>query len=414
MNTDMNRERQEEICREFLKETMEYNDLPGLAVGVLRDGEAWTGASGVRDVMTKDPLQAEDVFHCASVSKIFTAMSVMMLADRGILSLDDRLLDHLPGFVPADEGWREVRIRQMLSHTSGIGDVEDYHWEEARTGENALRDFVRSDGVRSMPLLWAPGEGGFSYSNIAYEILGHLVSLKSPAVTGGEELSYEDFVERFLMKPAGMTDSTMKTFARFGVAEDEKCPLLTDAIRRNNEAYADAKARAGEAGISGGTLSWKPMALPHEKAEDRSIVPVKYYPYTRSHGPSSTLTSTVSDLLKWAKALMEDMGEDGAAGFSSETGEGSGKKMFLSPELWTEALREHAHVPNNGERMGLGFFMREQCGARLFGHEGTDDGFRASFWICPEHRAATVVLSNLSKAPVKKINKKLFSRLMGE
>lgn len=414
MDKNMNRERWEEICRAFLKETMEYNDLPGLAVGVLRDGEVWTGASGVRDVTTKDPLRSEDIFHCASVSKIFTAMSVLMLADRGILSPDDRLLDHLPGFVPADDRWREVRIRQMLSHTSGIGDVEDYHWEEAKTGRNALRDFVWSGEVRDLPLLWAPGEGGFSYSNIAYEILGHLLSLKSPAVTGGEELSYEDFVKSFLMRPAGMTDSTMKTFARFGVAEDEECPLLTDAIRRNNEAYADAKARAGEGSIPEEDSSWKPMALPHEKAEDRSIVPVKYYPYTRSHGPSSTLTSTVSDLLKWAKVLMADMGEDDGADPSVGSGEGSGEKPLLSARLWSEALGEHAQVPNNGERMGLGFFMREQCGARLYGHEGTDDGFRASFWICPEHRMATVVLSNLSKAPVKKINKKLFSRLMGE
>ena len=70
--------------------------------------------------------------------------------------------------------------------------------------------------------------------------------------------------------------------------------------------------------------------------------------------------------------------------------------------------------------MGLGWFMREQTVTsddgisrtyRLCGHEGTDDGFRASFWICPELDMVTVVLSNLSGAPVKRINKKLFDRI---
>ena len=68
----------------------------------------------------------------------------------------------------------------------------------------------------------------------------------------------------------------------------------------------------------------------------------------------------------------------------------------------------------------IGWFMREQTVTsddgtfrtyHLCGHEGTDDGFRASFWICPELDMVTVVLSNLSGAPVKRISKKLFDRI---
>ena len=66
--------------------------------------------------------------------------------------------------------------------------------------------------------------------------------------------------------------------------------------------------------------------------------------------------------------------------------------------------------------MGIGWFMREQTvdgkTYKLLGHEGTDDGFRASFWICPELGLVTVVLSNLSGAPVKRINKKLFAAIV--
>ena len=69
-------------------------------------------------------------------------------------------------------------------------------------------------------------------------------------------------------------------------------------------------------------------------------------------------------------------------------------------------------VPNNGEYIGLGWFIREQCGYRLYGHEGTDDGFRASFWICPDLDAQICVMSNLSEAPVKRINRQIFDMLI--
>ena len=129
---------------------------------------------------------------------------------------------------------------------------------------------------------------------------------------------------------------------------------------------------------------------------------VEHYPYTRSHGPSSTLTSTLEDLLIW--------GDVHIAGFRKANNVPA--NVLLSAEAYTHIGYEYATVPNNGEKMGLGWFMREQEGFRLYGHEGTDDGFRASFWICPELEIVTVVLSNLSGAPAKKISKELFGALV--
>ncbi len=361
-----------QICESFLDETMEYNDLPGIVIGVQAAGEIFTGARGVRDVTTGDPLQADDVFHCASVSKLFTSAAILQLVEAGELNLDDRLCEILPELSIADKRWENIRLYQMLSHTSGLGDVDDYHWEQALTSDRALSDYVHSEELAALPLLWDPGKGGFRYSNVAYEILGHIVAVKSG-------MSYEEYVRRQLMEPAEMRDSTMLTFERIGAKAGEACPLITEEIRRRNGAGQD---------------SWHPMALPHEKAEDRSIVPVKYYPYTRAHGPSSTLTSTASDLLKWARIHMEG-------------------KVLPSPVSSPQIRHEYAEVPNNREKMGLGWFMRRQEGLQLFGHEGTDDGFRASLWICPERQTAIAVLSNLSGAPVKKLNKKLFTLLEG-
>lgn len=388
-----------QIINTFIDEAMELNDLPGLVIGVSLAGEKYTCARGVRDKVTGDPLQADDVFHCASVSKLFTSSAILKLVASGVLGLEDRLCDILPELFEgdsciADRRYREARLWQMLSHTAGIGDVDDYHWEQALTSDTALSEYVYSREVTELPLLWAPGEGGFRYSNVAYEILGHIVSVKSAEFTGGRHLSYEAFVKEFLMGPAGMQDSTMLTFERIGAKAGQPCPLITEEIRRRNAAEDGAAA--------GQPAGWHPMALPHEKAEDRSIVPVKFYPYTRSHGPSSTLTSTAADLLRWGEANMPGFAREGAA------------DAVLPAGIYQHIRQEYAEVPNNREKMGLGWFMRRQLGYQLYGHEGTDDGFRASLWICPEKKLAIAVLSNLSGAPVKRLNKKLFERICSE
>ncbi|MBE6028964.1 MAG: beta-lactamase family protein [Clostridiales bacterium] len=361
----MNKERLSNNCNAFLDEVMNLNDLPGLAIGVSVGGADFIGVRGYRDYSERVPLQKDDVFHCASVSKLFTSSAIMKLAEAGALHLEDRLCELLPELHIADKRFEDIRLWNMLTHTSGLGDVSDYHWYDRETDADSLRRYVyESEEVLNQPMLWAPQESPaeensrFRYSNIAYEILGQIVaecSGRMPDAKGS--LSYENFVGRYLLMPAGMEDSTMKTFER----------------NLNN------------------------VAQPYEKKPDRSIGPVEYYPYTRQHAPSSTLTSTAGDLLRWGRAHLTSARGDGP---------------LLKPGTYQTIWCDYATVPNNGEKMGIGWFMREQEVAgksyQLYGHEGTDDGFRASFWMCSALDMVTVVLSNLSGAPVKRINKKLF------
>ena len=372
----------------FMDETMESNDLPGLAVGVSvgLDGTLpeglfeFTGARGYRDFEARTPLQPDDIFHCASVSKLFTSSAIMKLVEAGVLGLYDRLCNVLPDFRfegPGEDGnigdWRfdEIRLWNMLTHTSGLGDCFDYEWADAETDEESLAHYVyESDDCIRQPMLWCPQTGPefyglsdeekslFRYSNVAYEILGQIIAEYSDRMPGASgPLSYEDFVAKYLLEPAGMSNSTMKTFERDG----------------------------------------SDMACPHAKADDRSIRRLETYPYTRKHAPSSTLTSNASDLLKWGRAHMKSASERSV--------------LLLQKETYDSVWRDYATVPNNGEKMGLGWFMRKQQGFALYGHEGTDDGFRASFWMCPELEMVTVVLANLSNAPVKMINKRLFENM---
>lgn len=135
--------------RQFLDRTMELNDLPGIVIGLSLRGERWIGAAGYRDMERKEPIRPGDIFNCASVSKLLTSTAVLKLIDAGALGYDDRLCDVLPDLKFADERAKEIRIWQMLSHTSGIGDIEDYRWEEALTSNQALRDYIYSEEVVS-------------------------------------------------------------------------------------------------------------------------------------------------------------------------------------------------------------------------------------------------------------------------
>lgn len=348
---------------QYIEEALFYHDLPGLSVSVEAGEKAPGGiaglnykrAAGVKDITTGEKLMPEHIFHMASVSKTFTSSGILMLYEAGKLDLEDKAAELLPYVHIDDKRWDEVRVHHMLAHTSGLTDVQDYHWDKPRTDEEALKDYAVSSEVKDSHLLWSPYENKFCYSNMAYELLGLIIA----EVSG---MSYEAFMKEKLLKPLGMDDSTFLTFERTG----------------GSLALEDL-SRAG-------------MAMPHKKDEERHIIRQEYYPYNRQHGPSSTLTSNVLDLAKWARAHLD-------------------KKLFSS-ELYEQIWTKRATVPNNGEGMGLCWFMREQKGYQILGHEGTDDGFRASFWICPQLDAHVAVASNISRGAVKKINKKLFELLI--
>ena len=348
-----------QICDGFMDKVMDLYDVPGVSVGVMIGDRIYTGVRGFRNYITKDPLEKKDVFHCASVSKMFTGTSIMKLVDEKKLSLDDKLVDVLPFLHMEDERSKDVKIYQLLSHISGMHDVpvEDWEWKwgDKVVDPDALRNYAFHDEVCKRRMLWEPESNGFMYSSIAYELLGIVIQ----EVSG---MPFEQFVKENCFKPSGMDNTTVLTIERTG-----------GSLELN---YID-------------TLD---MAMPHERDKEKNIIMAKYYPFSRQHMPSSTLTTTAEDLLKWGRFNLD-------------------RKMF-SGETYEKMWSAYATVPNNGEKMGLGWFMREQEGCRLMGHEGTDIGFRASFWMCPEHDMAISVLSNVSAAPVKRISKTLFAELI--
>lgn len=101
--------------------------LAGLSVGIVREGQlAYTGAFGVRDLETREPVMERSLFHLAAVSKPFVATALVQLVERGAVALDAPVIDYLPYFRLADERSSLLTIRQVLSHVSGMPDTDDY------------------------------------------------------------------------------------------------------------------------------------------------------------------------------------------------------------------------------------------------------------------------------------------------
>ena len=181
---------------EALREHCERLAVPGAAAGVLAGDRLLTASYGVTDVEHPVPVDADTLFPIGSTTKTLTATAVMTLVQEGRLSLDDRVVDHLPELVLQDERAQEsVTVGQLLDHTSGWrGDVdEDTGW-----GDDALERAV-AEVVSQMPQVFPVGAGA-SYSNTAVMVAGRLLEV----VTGQ---SYDAVVRERVLTPLGMKDT---------------------------------------------------------------------------------------------------------------------------------------------------------------------------------------------------------------
>ncbi|KRG78787.1 beta-lactamase [Stenotrophomonas ginsengisoli] len=171
------------------------DDAVAGCVQLAKDGQtlfAWQG--GLADRAGGVQMRADTQLRIASLGKMFTAVAVLQLVQAGQLSLDDPIAAHLPDY-PGNAAARGISVRQLLNHTSGLGDVfgEDFsaHASTLRTHTDYIARYAAQQPQH------APGaEDG--YSNYGYIVLGAIIE----AVSGQ---SYYDYVQAHVFAPAGMT-----------------------------------------------------------------------------------------------------------------------------------------------------------------------------------------------------------------
>lgn len=155
-----------------------------------------SGAAGLADRDQKIANTVDTRFRLGSMNKMFTAVAALQLVGKGKLSLDDTLLQVLPDY-PNKELAGKVRIRHLLSHTGGTGDIFTDEYEKKRLELKTLKDYVNLYGQRG--LAFEPGSK-WEYSNYGFLLLGVVIE----RVTGK---SYYDYVRESIFEPAGMKDT---------------------------------------------------------------------------------------------------------------------------------------------------------------------------------------------------------------
>jgi CubicO group peptidase (beta-lactamase class C family) len=334
----------------FVQQVVASFGLAGLAIGIVKSSElVYTQGFGVRNLDTQEPVTPHSLFHLASVSKPFVATAIVQLVEQGKMTLDAPIVTYLPYFRLKDPRYKDITVRQMLSHTSGMPDAVDYHWYAPEDDEEALERYVRS--LADEELIAAPGEK-YAYSNVAFEVLGDVI-----AKVSGQ--TFEAYVKAHLLDPLEMHDST----------------FLRHEVRRDL------------------------AATPHFGAP--LLVLAGAYPYHRAHAPSSTLHSSVQEMGQWAIANLNRGRFKGKQIVQSESYNLLWQSYVQTgEEIWEEAV-------------GLGWFFGTYRGRQVVHHGGSDPGFGSELVIVPAEDAAVVVLANANTAAIGSVTDAALDVLLG-
>jgi CubicO group peptidase (beta-lactamase class C family) len=337
-----------DVARVFAR-FAEASKVPGIAYGILVDGElAASGGLGVRELDAKSPVDVDTVFRIASMTKSFTAISILRLRDDGKLSLDDPVEKYVPelaGLVYPTQDSPKMTIRHLLSHAEGF--PEDNPWGDRQL---ARTDAEISAMMRAgIPFSNPPGLA-YEYSNYGFAILGQVVS----RVSG---MPYREFVQSRILKPLGMRATTLQ-------AAEVPPRQLARGYRLQDGAWIEEPALPdGAFGAMGGML-----------------------------------TST-RDLAKYVGFLMGAWPpRDGP-----ETGPIRRSSAREMQQVWRPApalvTRDSVDAPLRLIEGGYGFGLRvsQTCGfSHVVSHGGGLPGFGSHMRWYPEHGVAIIAMGNLT------------------
>lgn len=321
--------------------------VPGLAIAVVsQDKVLLAKGYGVRDIGNNQPVTAQTMFGIASNTKAFTAAALAMLIDQGKLSWDDKVIEHIPEFQLFDAYVsREMTIRDLLSHRSGLGlgAGDLLIWPDTNKSTTdiikALRFIKPASSFRSE----------YAYNNLMFVVAGEVV-----ARVAGQ--SWQQYVEQQLFKPLGMT-TTAAGFSRIA---------------------ADNQNRA----------------VGHIPLDNK----LQRYPldYLEDFRGAGAIASNVSDMSRWLRTQL-------ANGVMPD-----GKRLFSAAQqqqMWQ--LHINSPVSSNSFQStrqqfagyGLGWSIDDYFGYKRLSHGGGILGMVSQVTLVPEQKLGIVILTNQQAFP---------------
>ena len=338
---------------DMIEHEREQKGLAAVSIALV-DAEGVVWAAGFGEQAPGVPATAETVYRVGSVSKLFTDMAVMQLAERGEIVIDAPVRDYLPDFAPDNRSGTAITLRQLMSHRSGlIREPPAGHYFDD-TGTDLAATIASLNGT---PLIYQP-ETRTKYSNAGIAVVGYALE-----VTQGEP--FADYLKHAVLEPLGMTSSAF-------VPDPTVVDLLARAYMWGFD-RPDFDAPGFELGMA----------------------------------PAGSMYSTVLDLAGFMEVMFrrgalegddtedgDDTGDDSAAANSPGRSEAADPDpRLLSSEtleaMWSPQFAE----PGATSGYGLGFAVQERFGERWLGHGGAIYGFSTQLAFLPDAELGVVVVS---------------------
>jgi CubicO group peptidase (beta-lactamase class C family) len=319
--------------------------VPGLAVAVVKDGEvALAEGFGVRRHGGTETVDADTLFSIGSTTKAFTAAALALLVEEGKIGWDEPVITYLPGFRVEDPYvTRELTVRDLLTHRSGV-ESTDLLWVAGYDRDQITQRLAHAEQASSLRSQWA-------YNNSLYIVAGEVLE----AVAG---TSWEDFVQRRILKPLGM-ETTM---------------MVSDGIEaRPNFAHA------------------------HDTDEE-GAVKILPYPHIHAAGPAGSMQSSVAEMARWIALLLNEgeVGEKRLLKAETVT-EFFRPQMLLDGPTYPAARQADPHFFAYGQA----WFLQDYRGRKVVMHTGSIWGMSAIVGLVPEEELGMVALLNHDHAELR-------------
>ena len=333
---------EEKKLDELIQNTLKTFDVPGISVGIIKDGKTvYAKGFGVSSMNTKQKMDENTLVGIASNSKGFTATALAILVDEGKLNWDDKVTKFIPEFQMYDPYVsQQVTVNDLITHRAGLGLGQGDLMFFPEGGSLTVNDIVHN--VRYLK----PANSFRStldYNNIMFIVAGEVIH----RISG---LSWAEFIEQKIMKPVGMTSS-------YGSYNRAKAANVSNII----EAHAPVDGKA--------------IAVPHD--------------WNETANAAGGIISNIKDMNTWAEFLMN--------GFTTK----DGKKLVSDKQiqqLWNLQISTPVALKNSYDSnfggYGLGWFLTDVKGHKQVYHTGGLIGTVTQFTLIPDMKLGIVVLTN--------------------
>jgi serine beta-lactamase-like protein LACTB len=187
-----------ELLKDLINKEMGNNHIPSIAIALVEDQQIiWASAFGYPDPDKKIPATVKTKYRIGSVSKLFTDIAIMQKVESGELNIDAPITKYLPSFNPENPYKKEITLRQLMSHRSGLirePPVGNYFDPTEPTLHETVESLIKTK------LVFEP-ESGIKYSNAAIAVTGYLLEKL-------ENKPFADILRKAVLEPLGMTSSS--------------------------------------------------------------------------------------------------------------------------------------------------------------------------------------------------------------